>query len=132
MREALALAAEEGLPAMWARHEAVHKQLWEGLAAMGLEPFVASPADRLPTVNTIKVGAPPVVQAHMHKRDCASVCASRTRTGTGPGTGSSASAGKLVWLLTGDWGLGWAVANQLPVVQLQRERRHAAPIPDAH
>jgi aspartate aminotransferase-like enzyme len=55
MREALALVAEEGLEVMWARHTAAHKQLWEGLGAMGLEPFVANPSDRLITVNTIKV-----------------------------------------------------------------------------
>ena len=57
LREALAIVAEEGLAAMWARHEAVHKQLWAGLGAMGLEPFVEDPADRLCTVNTIKVPA---------------------------------------------------------------------------
>ncbi|GAB4822529.1 hypothetical protein N2152v2_009575 [Parachlorella kessleri] len=54
MREALALVAEEGLEPMWARHEAAHKQLWEGLGALGLQPFVEDPADRLVTVNTIK------------------------------------------------------------------------------
>lgn len=55
MREALAIVAEEGLPAMWARHEACHHQLWDGLRSMGLEPFVTSPEDRLVTINTIKV-----------------------------------------------------------------------------
>ncbi|KAL4431336.1 hypothetical protein ABPG75_006592 [Micractinium tetrahymenae] len=55
VREALALVAEEGLPAMWARHAAAHAQLWEGLRALGLEPFVEDPKDRLTTVNTIKV-----------------------------------------------------------------------------
>ncbi len=55
VREALALVAEEGLGGMWARHEAVHAQLWEGLAALGLQPFVEDPRDRLATVNTIKV-----------------------------------------------------------------------------
>ncbi|KAL4549591.1 hypothetical protein Ndes2526B_g04596 [Nannochloris sp. 'desiccata'] len=55
MREALALVADEGMEQMWARHDAVHKQLWEGLSAMGLEPFVKDPKDRLCTVNTIKV-----------------------------------------------------------------------------
>jgi len=55
MREALALVAEEGLENMWKRHEDVHKQLWEGLSALGLEPFVEDPNDRLCTVNTIKV-----------------------------------------------------------------------------
>lgn len=57
MREALALVAEEGLGPMWARHDAAYKQLWEGLTALGLEPFVEDPKDRLPTVNTIKVPA---------------------------------------------------------------------------
>ncbi len=55
MREALAIVAEEGLPSMWARHEACHHQLWEGLSTLGLEPFVANPEDRLVTINTIKV-----------------------------------------------------------------------------
>lgn len=55
MREALALVAEEGLDAMWKRHQAVHEQLWDGLKKMGLEPFVEDPKDRLCTVNTIKV-----------------------------------------------------------------------------
>ena len=54
MREALALVAEEGLDAMWARHGDAHRRLWEGLAQLGLEPFVPDPKDRLPTVNTIK------------------------------------------------------------------------------
>ena len=56
MREALAIVAEEGLPAMWARHEAAHKALWAGLAQLGLQPYVEDPADRLVTVNTIKAG----------------------------------------------------------------------------
>lgn len=57
MREALAIVAEEGLPAAWARHQAAHEQLWAGLTELGLEPFVADPAERVITVNTIKVGA---------------------------------------------------------------------------
>lgn len=57
MREALALVAEEGLEAMWQRHQSVHEQLWDGLKEMGLEPFVEDPKDRLCTVNTIKVPA---------------------------------------------------------------------------
>lgn len=57
MREALALVAEAGLEPLWARHRAVHDQLWTGLSAMGLEPFVKDPAERLVTVNTIKVPA---------------------------------------------------------------------------
>jgi len=34
-------------------------QLWEGLSALGLKPFVEKPEDRLVTVNTIKVRAEP-------------------------------------------------------------------------
>ena len=48
------VVGEEGLEHMWARHLAMHKQLWEGLTEMGLEPFVEDPAERLVTVNTIK------------------------------------------------------------------------------
>lgn len=55
MREALAVVAEEGLPSMWARHEACYHQLWDGLRSMGLQPFVENEADRLITINTIKV-----------------------------------------------------------------------------
>jgi len=55
MREALAIVSEEGLDALWARHLAAHNQLWEGLSAMGLQPFVENEQDRLITVNTIKV-----------------------------------------------------------------------------
>ncbi|KIZ02593.1 Serine--pyruvate aminotransferase [Monoraphidium neglectum] len=55
MREALAIAGDEGLEAMWARHSQAHRDLWEGLRALGLEPFVEKDADRLITVNTIKV-----------------------------------------------------------------------------
>eukprot|EP00887_Chlorella_sp_A99_P000709 scaffold5.g709.t1 len=50
MREALAIVAEEGLSNMWTRHAAAHAQLWEGLTALGLEPFVEHPEDRLATV----------------------------------------------------------------------------------
>lgn len=55
MREALALVGEEGLEAMWARHQRMHEDLWTGLKALGLEPFVENPDERLITVNTIKV-----------------------------------------------------------------------------
>eukprot|EP00271_Cylindrocystis_brebissonii_P007419 TRINITY_DN20941_c0_g1_i1.p1 TRINITY_DN20941_c0_g1~~TRINITY_DN20941_c0_g1_i1.p1 ORF type:complete len:456 (+),score=37.97 TRINITY_DN20941_c0_g1_i1:141-1508(+) len=55
LREALALLAEEGLEATWARHLATAEQLWAGIEALGLEFFVPRPEDRLPTVTTIKV-----------------------------------------------------------------------------
>lgn len=57
MREALALVGDEGLEAMWARHLQAHRDLWEGLSALGLEPYVETDAERLITVNTIKVPA---------------------------------------------------------------------------
>ena len=46
LREALAVAADEGLEAMWARHLAAHRRLWAGLRALGLEPFVENDGER--------------------------------------------------------------------------------------
>ena len=56
MREALQIVGEVGLEGMWARHKRLHEDMWKGLQQLGLEPFVEDPADRLVTVNTIKVG----------------------------------------------------------------------------
>ena len=55
MREALQIVGEVGLENMWARHKRLHEDMWAGLQQLGLEPFVEDPADRLVTVNTIKV-----------------------------------------------------------------------------
>ncbi len=55
MREALAIVAEQGLDSMWKRHTELGKYLWAGLREIGLEPYVTDPADRLITVNTIRV-----------------------------------------------------------------------------
>ena len=55
MREALALIGEEGLEKLWEKHTRLHHELWAGLKEMGLEPFVEDPAERLVTVNCIKV-----------------------------------------------------------------------------
>lgn len=55
VREALAVVAEQGLPAMWARHKAVDDELWAGLEELGLERFVADDDAFLLTVNTIVV-----------------------------------------------------------------------------
>ena len=55
MREALAITAEEGLKQQWQRHENMHHMLWDGLKSMGLKSFVENDAERLITVNTIKV-----------------------------------------------------------------------------
>ena len=46
MREALAIVAEEGLDTMWKRHTQLAKQLWQGLAELGLKPFVTVAEDR--------------------------------------------------------------------------------------
>ena len=55
MREALAVIGEDGLENLWERHARLHKELWAGLKEMGLEPFVEDSAERLVTVNCIKV-----------------------------------------------------------------------------
>ena len=57
IREALAIASEEGLESMWERHRRLHLRLWEGLNELGLEPFVEKEQYRLVSVNTIKVQA---------------------------------------------------------------------------
>ena len=57
MREALAISSEEGLGNLWKRHEAMHHMLWDGLKSMGLESYIKNDAERLITVNTIKVSA---------------------------------------------------------------------------
>merc|ERR1719230_295939 len=55
LREAIAITNEEGVEALWKRHRDMHNMLWDGLADMGLEPFVEDDTYRLYTVNTIKV-----------------------------------------------------------------------------
>lgn len=45
---------DEGLPAVWARHEAAGAQLQDGLEAMGLELFARAGA-RLPDLTTVRV-----------------------------------------------------------------------------
>ena len=57
MREALRLVLEEGLEARWERHHNNQQALVAGLEAMGLEMFVADPADRLITVTAVKIPA---------------------------------------------------------------------------
>jgi alanine-glyoxylate transaminase/serine-glyoxylate transaminase/serine-pyruvate transaminase len=54
LREALLLAAEEGLQAVHARHRSVAERLWQGLEAMGAAPLV--PTDtRSPTLTTPRI-----------------------------------------------------------------------------
>ncbi|HXZ20563.1 MAG TPA: alanine--glyoxylate aminotransferase family protein [Candidatus Acidoferrales bacterium] len=55
LREALRLALEEGLEARWERHRQNQHALIAGIEAMGLQPFVKNPADRLPTVVAVVV-----------------------------------------------------------------------------
>ena len=55
MREALAIVNDEGLEAMWKRHQDMHELLWAGFDKMGLKPYIKDDAERLCTVNTIQV-----------------------------------------------------------------------------
>jgi alanine-glyoxylate transaminase/serine-glyoxylate transaminase/serine-pyruvate transaminase len=57
MREAVRLVLEEGLEARWERHLQNQRALVAGIEAMGLELFVANPADRLVTVTAVKIPA---------------------------------------------------------------------------
>lgn len=57
LREALRLIQEETLEARWERHAHNQAALIAGLEAMGLELFVANPADRLVTVTGVKIPA---------------------------------------------------------------------------
>lgn len=85
MREALALVQEEGLDAMWSRHADMNKVLWQGLGEMGLEHFVPAPADRLMTVNTIKV--PEGVDANAVIQHCMNKYKVEIAGGLGPSVG---------------------------------------------
>src|SRR6266849_6592006 len=55
LREALRLVLEEGLETRWERHRQNQQALIAGVEAMGLELFVANPADRLITVTAVNV-----------------------------------------------------------------------------
>ncbi len=57
LREALRIVVEEGLAARWERHRQNQQALLAGIEAMGLEPFVENPAERMITVTGIKVPA---------------------------------------------------------------------------
>jgi len=57
LREALRIVLEEGLEARWERHRQNQQALLAGLEAMGIEPFVQNPADRMITVTGITVPA---------------------------------------------------------------------------
>lgn len=55
MREAVRLVLEEGLEPRWGRHLHNQQALVAGIEAMGLDLFVANPADRLVTVTAVKI-----------------------------------------------------------------------------
>lgn len=55
LREALLEVHEEGLPTRYARHRANQGALVAGLQALGLEPLVAEPSLRLPSLTTVRV-----------------------------------------------------------------------------
>ncbi len=57
MREALRAVLEEGLEARWERHASNQQALIAGVEAMGLEPFVSNPPDRLITVTAVNIPA---------------------------------------------------------------------------
>ena len=54
LHEALRIVLAEGLSAREARHRDAARHLWDGLAALGLEPLVDE-AHRLPPLTTVKV-----------------------------------------------------------------------------
>lgn len=54
LHESLLMLHEEGLQAAWARHQANHERLREGLQALGLELLVPEPF-RLPQLNAVRV-----------------------------------------------------------------------------
>jgi len=55
LREALRLIYEEGLEARFQRHRLNHLALMAGMQAMGLEPFVADEAQRLWSLNAVRI-----------------------------------------------------------------------------
>ncbi len=55
LREALRIVFEEGLEAGWSRHRQNQQALIAGIEALGLELFVSNPADRLPTVTSVRI-----------------------------------------------------------------------------
>jgi alanine-glyoxylate transaminase / serine-glyoxylate transaminase / serine-pyruvate transaminase len=57
LREALRAVLEEGIDARWERHAQNQRALVAGLEAMGLNLFVANPADRLVTVTAVNIPA---------------------------------------------------------------------------
>ena len=57
LREAMRICVEEGLEARWERHRINQLALVAGLEALGLQPFVEKPQDRLVTVTAAVIPA---------------------------------------------------------------------------
>jgi alanine-glyoxylate transaminase/serine-glyoxylate transaminase/serine-pyruvate transaminase len=57
LREAMRILLEEGLEARWERHRSNQLALVAGVEALGLQPFVENPKDRLVTVTAVKIPA---------------------------------------------------------------------------
>src|SRR5208337_264679 len=57
LREAMRIVIEEGLEPRWERHRQNQLALIAGVEALGLQPFVESPKDRLVTVTAVKIPA---------------------------------------------------------------------------
>ena len=66
LREALRIVMEEGLEARWERHKQNQQALVAGLEAMGLQMFVANPADRM--INVTGIHVPPGVEDQKVRR----------------------------------------------------------------
>ena len=54
LHEALTILLDEGLEEAWKRHALMHKALWAGLKALGMERLVPE-SDALPQLNTVRV-----------------------------------------------------------------------------
>ena len=55
LREALAEICEQGLELFRDRHYDNAQRLQEGLQNIGLEMFIENPAERLPTINAVRI-----------------------------------------------------------------------------
>lgn len=56
LHEALGMVLEEGLPARFARHRAMHELLRDGLASLGID-YICPPEHRLPMLNAVTIPA---------------------------------------------------------------------------
>ena len=54
LHEALVILQQEGLENAWARHQAMHEYLFQGLSDLGVQ-FLVDKAYRLPQLNSVKI-----------------------------------------------------------------------------